>query len=122
MNFSIFSLRHRISFGVIVLLSAGLCATSASAEENGVAIFDSTCSSCHSGGFRGFMSGAPKAGKDSAWENQIQSGLDQAIMDVWQGTEKHESMNKEEDLSEQEVRAALLHIIAITPVLKDRYK
>lgn len=105
--------------GVLLVLTLGLFSVSVLADKiSGKQVFDNVCSSCHNGGFRGFISGAPKIGNNEKWKYRLVGGIKPAIEKVWQGDDEHDSMHKEEGLIKQEVSTAINYIISKTPVLK----
>ena len=88
------------------------------AVEAGKTIYKKACGSCHNGGIKGWVSGAPKAGKDAAWAKYFQNGLAQSKKDIFNGTEKHEAMGKKEGFSQEEIDAAVDYIISLMPSVK----
>ncbi len=117
------SVKH--TFGVkkgIALAFLLLVNTTTLAEEDGESVYKQVCKSCHGGGIKGWLSGAPKAGKDSAWKEYFSISLAEIKANIYNGTDKHEGMGEKEGLSENAVGAAVDHIIALTPSLSESAK
>lgn len=88
------------------------------AQADGQSIYSEHCSSCHNGGFKGFMAGAPKVGKDSAWKEYFAVSVEESTNNVFNGSEKHKAMGEEESLTLEEVKAAVGYITSITNIGK----
>ncbi len=106
----------------IAILAIVLTASVALADEDGEKVYKDVCKSCHGGGMKGWLSGAPKAGKKSAWEDHFNASLAQIKTDIFKGTDNHEAMGEKEGLSESAVGAAVDHIISLTPSLSEKVK
>lgn len=91
-------------------------------EQNGLDIYKNICKSCHGGGMKGWLSGAPKVGKDSAWKEYFVDNLTQIETNILDGSEKHEAMGNKEGLSKNDVAAAIAHMISLTPSLAEKAK
>lgn len=84
------------------------------AENSGKQLFDETCSSCHTGGFKGWMSGAPEIGDWDDWEPYFKEGLSVMTKHINEGTERHEVKGNCEDCTEQQIKAAIEYIMSET--------
>lgn len=104
--------KNKLHFSGLILLSI-LVSAHANANEKGEEAFESVCSSCHSGGFGGFISGAPEIGESSDWEGRITNDLDGIALYVFNGNDKHAPM-KDEDLDLESVKHALDYILENT--------
>ena len=84
-------------------------------EENiGKILFDKTCSSCHTGGFKGWMTGAPKMGNWDDWEVFFEQGLPVMTKHINEGTKRHEIKGGCTDCTEKQIRAAIEYIMSKT--------
>jgi len=84
------------------------------AENSGKQLFDETCSSCHTGGFKGWITGAPEIGDWDDWEPYFEEGLSIMTKHINGGTEKHEVRGDCEDCTEQQIKAAIEYIMSET--------
>lgn len=92
------------------------------AAEDGKAVYEQNCETCHGGGFKGFLAGAPKTGKDADWAELFTNGPDAAKKTVLAGNDDHTSMAKEKGLSAEQVSAAVDYVISQTPALTSKPK
>ena len=88
--------------------------TGASAQEEnnaGKNIFNNECASCHSGGFKGWVSGAPEIGNTTEWQTFLQKGqlkMTQATINGTQGMEPKGGCNK---CTDTEIQSAVKYIV-----------
>lgn len=81
---------------------------SASAEDNGQAIYDSKCSLCHAAG----VAGAPKLGDKEAWEPRIATGEDALLASVLNGKNAMPPKAACMDCSEDDFKTAISYMIS----------
>ncbi len=78
---------------ILFISSLFIYANSFYQEENkisGKEVFDETCESCHTGGFKGWMTGAPDIDDIDDWESYFEKDLSVMTKNVIEGTEGHE--------------------------------
>jgi cytochrome c5 len=77
------------------------------AGDQGKAVYQNTCSSCHETG----VSGAPKIGDKTAWDSLIAKGKDQLVQSVINGKGAMPPKAGNPGLSEEEIRAAVNYMV-----------
>jgi cytochrome c5 len=77
-------------------------------------IYKTYCASCHNGGFKGWMTGAPKIKEIDEWKPYFEKGVDEMTHNVYTGEKKHEIKGECEDCSKTEIRAVVSHIVSAT--------
>lgn len=83
-------------------------------ESIGKVVFDETCQSCHTGGFKGWMTGAPEIGDWDDWEEYFEKDLSVLIKNVNEGTKGHAVKGECEECTENQIKAAIEYIISET--------
>ena len=84
------------------------------AERSGAQIVQAQCSKCHQAG----VGGAPKIGDRAAWTPRLKDGLDNAIRAAIRGHGGMPPRGDKADLTDAEVRNAVLHMINPAPAGK----
>jgi cytochrome c5 len=85
------------------------------AEENsGKQVFEQECASCHTGGFKGWVSGAPEIGSKEDWLNFINKGPKKMTKVTIEGGEGMDPMGGCKTCSEAQIKAAVDYIILKT--------
>ncbi len=83
-------------------------------ENTGKKTFEESCASCHTGGFKGWMSGSPEIGEYDEWEMYFKDGLEAMTKRINEGTERHEAKGDCKDCTEDQIKAAIEYIMAET--------
>lgn len=85
-------------------------------DENtiGKEVFNKTCSSCHTGGFKGWMTSAPEIGDWDDWESYFEKDLSEMTKNVIEGTKGHEVKGDCSDCTDEQIKAAIEYIISVT--------
>ncbi len=108
----------RILFAVIFVASTLLASVNSfliqDTENVGKALFDKVCASCHTGGFKGWISGSPEIGEYDEWEPYFKDGLSVMVKHINEGTDKHEAKGECEDCTEEQIKAAIEYIMTET--------
>jgi cytochrome c5 len=73
----------------------------------GQAVYEKTCSSCHTSG----IAGAPKLGDKTAWAPLVSAGIDQMVQVAIDGKGAMPPKGGNPDLSNDEVRAAVNYMV-----------
>ena len=84
------------------------------AERSGAQIVQAQCSKCHQAG----VGGAPKIGDRAAWTPRLKDGLDNAIRAAIRGHGGMQPRGDKADLTDAEVRNAVLYMINPAPAGK----
>ena len=86
-------------------------------EENiGKKVFYKTCTSCHTGGFKGWITGAPEIGDWDEWEPYFQKGFSVLVTNVNEGTKGHAVKGECDDCTEEQIKAAIEYIMSETKI------
>lgn len=84
MSVQIIPLAKRVApiFALVLLVS--------NQTQAGTDTFNSVCAECHTGGFKGFMSGAPNVNKPATWKKFFERDSEERMREiVLRGTEDH---------------------------------
>ncbi len=103
----------RLLRGFIALATALACvAGSPVLAEN--ATFKSVCSDCHTGGFKGFMSGAPNVNKPDTWQKFLQRDSEQHMREtVLRGNKDHKAKGGCNSCTDKQVNAAIDYMLGL---------
>ena len=82
-----------------------------SEATSGQAVFEANCASCHSGGFGGFFTGAPKVGKKADWEPLIAKGVDTLTANTIAGIGKMAARGECASCTDADIRAAVSYMV-----------
>ncbi len=92
-----------------LLLTFGILAAAAPAiAADGKAVYDKTCAMCHAAG----IANAPKFGDKAAWAPRVATGKPTLIASVLKGKGAMPPKGGAADLSEDDIRAAVDHMLA----------
>jgi cytochrome c5 len=75
-------------------------------ERSGQEIVKAQCVKCHGAG----VNGAPKIGDQAAWRPRLKNGLDKTVASAIHGHGKMPARGGMADLTDPEVRAAILYM------------
>ncbi len=79
--------------------------------RSGEAVFEAHCANCHTGGFGGFFTGAPKVGKKKDWESLAPKGVDTLTANTTAGTEGMPPRAECAACTDDEIRAAVEYML-----------
>ena len=77
--------------------------------RSGQEVFETNCANCHTGGFGGFFTGAPKVGDDDDWEALIPKGADGLTATTIAGIGEMEPRGACTVCTDDEIRAAVIN-------------
>ncbi len=77
-------------------------------------LYEEYCASCHSGGFKGWMTSAPEIGEIDEWKSFFDKGIEEMTHNVFTGEKKHEIKGECEDCSKEEIQATIEYIMLVT--------
>lgn len=105
--------RHAGLSAVLLMAITGLAAASGADDppRSGEAVYKAACANCHSGGFGGFFTGAPKVGKAADWQALAPKGLDALTATTLAGVGKMTPRGGCTDCSDAEIRAAVAYML-----------
>jgi len=81
-------------------------------STSGAAVFEANCANCHTGGFGGFFTGAPKVGDQGDWESLIPKGIDALTATTLAGVGKMKPRGECTTCTDEEIRAAIEYMLA----------
>lgn len=108
---------HRLLFVMIVIglfLLSGPNGLSQSSLSSGESIYTENCASCHEGGFKGWITGAPKTGDQEEWARFFKNGADKMTENTFQGTKGMKPKGGCQTCTKEEIKAAVDHILSRT--------
>ncbi|RLA06341.1 MAG: hypothetical protein DRQ51_09725 [Gammaproteobacteria bacterium] len=81
--------------------------------DNGKKTFDKVCSSCHTGGFKGWMSGAPDISDKKEWSKFIKrDSIDKMKKIVLKGTDDHKVKGGCKKCADKDILSSVDYIIS----------
>ena len=95
----------------LAAMAAAIAGGHESAEVSGEAVYEANCANCHSGGFGGFFTGAPKVGKKKDWAELIPKGIDTLTANTISGIGDMAARGACESCTDEEIRAAVEHMV-----------
>jgi len=99
----------------IYVLSISTVLSRFSAEDsNGQKVFKENCASCHTGGFKGWITGAPEIGYPDEWEPYFEKDFEVLVKNVNEGTEGHEVKGGCDTCPEESIKSAVKYILSET--------
>ncbi|MCP5093855.1 MAG: hypothetical protein GY949_23370 [Gammaproteobacteria bacterium] len=96
---------------VFILLILTLTSASLHAEDK---TFAKVCSGCHTGGFKGWLSGAPNVEKKNQWSKYLERDSLEKMQDmVLNGTEDHKIKGGCKTCTDNEIFSAIDYIMSL---------
>ena len=80
----------------------------------GKKIFEDSCASCHGGGFKGWVSGAPNVNEKDSWAEYLGKPTAQLYSEIINGTDTHEPKGGCEECSKDDIEKSIDYIINVT--------
>jgi cytochrome c5 len=103
---------------LILIAFVCLTTTAAAAEadhntsgSSGEAIFEANCANCHTGGFGGFFTGAPKVGKQKDWKSLAPKGIAALTASTLAGVGKMLPRGECAACTDEEIRMAVEYMV-----------
>ena len=90
----------------LALLAAMSSAIAQPAERTGKQVVDAQCAKCHREG----ANGAPRIGDRDAWTQRLKGGLDSTVRSAIRGHGGMPARGEKADLTDSEVRNAILYM------------
>jgi len=98
---------------ILVATVAWLFAPAGVADSaSGKTVYEASCKSCHSGGFSGWMSGAPKTGDKEDWVPLLKKGLPALIESSLNGFGKMSPRGGCTTCTDEEIAAAVEYMVS----------
>lgn len=100
-------------FRKITPVAALVLMTATSAHASGADTFRSVCAECHTGGIKGFMSGAPNVNKPITWQKFLERDSKDRMREiVLRGSKDHKAKGGCATCSDQQIVEALNYILS----------
>jgi len=80
-------------------------------KQSGEAVYDAHCAKCHSGGFGGFFTRAPKVGKRKAWKSLLPKGVDTLTANTLAGAGDMAPRGECAACTDEEIRSAVEYMV-----------
>ena len=90
-----------------VLVGCSSSSSSVTATSTGEEIYAENCASCHSGGFKGWMTGAPELGDKAVWKPLIAKGVDAMTTFSIKGVNKMPAKGGCKTCSDEQIKATV---------------
>ncbi|MDJ0927898.1 MAG: c-type cytochrome [Gammaproteobacteria bacterium] len=103
--------RFLIALAGLAITTLAIADDHSAAEPSGQAVYEAHCANCHSGGFGGFFTGAPKVGKKKDWKELIPKGVDELTTNTITGIGEMLARGQCETCSDDEIRAAVEYMV-----------
>jgi len=98
-----------VMLSVLVGCSSG--SSSVTATSTGVEIYAKNCAACHSGGFKGWMTGAPELGDKVVWKPLMAKGVDAMTTFSIKGVNKMPAKGGCKTCSDEQIKATVEYMI-----------
>lgn len=103
---------------IVLFLFLTTWGSSSLAQDNNIrdakTIYENHCASCHNGGLKGWMTGAPEIKDIDGWKTFFEKDVEKMTHNVYTGEKKHEIKGECEDCSKSEIKATIEYIISVT--------
>ena len=100
-----------IALAGLALAALAVAGSHSASEPSGQAVYEAHCANCHSGGFGGFFTGAPKVGKKKHWKELIPKGVDELTANTINGVGEMVARGQCETCSDENIRAAVEYMV-----------
>ncbi len=107
-------MRHLLTINLTtlaLLFQSTAWAQDAPTAQTGAAVYEAHCANCHSGGFGGFFTGAPKTGDREDWSSLVAKGVDGLTATTLAGIGKMDPRGGCAACTDAEIRAAVEHML-----------
>jgi len=99
--------QFKLAFAIIAMITVS--GTPVLADSS---TFKSVCAECHTGGIKGFVSGAPNVNKPASWQKFLDRNSDERMREVvLRGTKDHKPKGDCATCSDQQVLDAIDYIM-----------
>lgn len=99
------------TFATVIFVATTIFSTQSLAGDK---IFNEVCSDCHTGGFKGWISGAPNVNKKTEWGAFLENNaLNEMIKIVTKGTKDHKKKGGCKKCSNEEIADAVNYIMTL---------
>ena len=100
---------------VTTLLTLLVTFSPALAAEDGAAIFDNECASCHTGGFAGWWRNAPNVNDPEVWAPLAAKGSEVLMLSTINGIGEMPARGRCEACTDEQLKAAVDYMIEQAP-------
>ncbi len=98
-------------FICLATLSIAATAGDNAAEPSGETVFKAHCANCHTGGFGGFFTGAPKVGSQKDWKELTPKGVDALTVNTVTGIGDMAPRGECTTCTDEEIRSAVEYML-----------
>ncbi len=108
--------RLPVSFILLILLFLFFAHTGSSdnLQSLGKTVYTGNCASCHDGGFKGWISGAPTTGDQEEWAEFFKKGADKMTENTVKGTKGMKPKGGCNECTKEHIKEAVDYIISRT--------
>jgi len=99
------------ALSILVGCSGGSTVT---ASSTGSEVYQGSCATCHGGGFKGWMTGAPEVGDKAAWKPLIAKGVDAMTAFSINGVNKMPAKGGCYQCSDAQIKSAIEHMVELS--------
>ena len=100
-----------MKIAVATLLSLFVMMSPSLAADDGAAVFEDACASCHTGGFAGWWRDAPDINDKEIWSPLLAKGAEALTFATINGIGKMPARGRCDTCSDEEIRAAVDYIV-----------
>jgi len=100
-----------IALSTLIACSGGSTVTTSSI---GPEVYQGSCATCHSGGLKGWLTGAPKVGDKEAWKPLIAKGVDAMTIFSIKGVNKMPAKGGCTQCSDEQIKFAIEHMLELS--------
>ena len=88
--------------------------TPVTSSSTGSEVYQGACATCHGGGFKGWMTGAPTVGDKEVWTPLIAKGVDAMTTFSIMGVNKMPAKGGCSQCSDEQIKSAIEHMVKLS--------
>jgi len=100
-----------MKIAVATLLTLFVMISPARATDDGAAVFEDACASCHTGGFAGWWREAPDIDDKEAWSPLLVKGVEALTLATIEGIGEMPPRGRCDTCTDEQIRAAVDYIV-----------
>ncbi len=102
--------KNVLGYCVLLIFLQGVTTIAVAEDPTGKSVYKDYCASCHEGGFKGWITGAPDVDAPSEWELFRKKGLEAMVENTMKGTEHMDPKGGCGSCTREQIEAAVKHI------------